>query len=74
MMGPSKLKPLVRRIKKRVTGDDESDTSEVKAPVSSFSSYAAEGDILEKQGDYRKAIEAYTKVIMRDTGTRFATC
>ncbi|KAL2915284.1 hypothetical protein HK105_205149 [Polyrhizophydium stewartii] len=30
-------------------------------PVSSFQSYAAEGDILAKQGDYRKAIEAYSK-------------
>lgn len=32
-------------------------------PVSSFQSLAAEGDILAKQGDFRKAIEAYSKVI-----------
>jgi hypothetical protein len=30
--------------------------------VSSFQSYAAEGDILAKQGNFLKAIEAYTKV------------
>lgn len=31
-------------------------------PVSSFQSYYAEGDLLAKQGDYAKAIEAYSKV------------
>eukprot|EP00842_Homolaphlyctis_polyrhiza_P005083 jgi/Hompol1/5576/HPOL_000428-RA len=37
--------------------------SEEGGPVSSFQSYAAEGDILAKQGDYRKAIEAYSKAL-----------
>ena len=32
-------------------------------PVSSFQSYAAEGDILAKQGDFRKSIAAYTKAL-----------
>ncbi|KNE54866.1 hypothetical protein AMAG_00814 [Allomyces macrogynus ATCC 38327] len=42
--------------------------SEVEGPVSSFQSYAAEGDILAKQGEFRKAIEAYTKALnMRPT-------
>ncbi|KAJ3028485.1 Tetratricopeptide repeat protein 25, partial [Rhizophlyctis rosea] len=31
--------------------------------VSSFQSLAAEGDILAKQGDYRKAIDAYSKAL-----------
>lgn len=31
-------------------------------PVSSFQSYAAEGDLLAKQSEYRKSIEAYTQV------------
>ncbi len=31
--------------------------------VSSFQSYAAEGDMLAKQGEYRKAIDAYGKVV-----------
>lgn len=38
------------------------DSDDEGGPVSSFQSYAAEGDILAKQGDYRKSIEAYTKV------------
>ena len=37
--------------------------SDDEGPVSSFQSYAAEGDILAKQGDYRKAIDAYSKVL-----------
>ncbi|KAI9337886.1 hypothetical protein DFJ73DRAFT_798360 [Zopfochytrium polystomum] len=48
--------------KKKSGGDDE-DASEVEMPVSSFQSYAAEGDILAKQGDFKKAIEAYTKAL-----------
>jgi tetratricopeptide (TPR) repeat protein len=32
-------------------------------PVTSFQSLAAEGDTLAKQGEYRKAIEAYTKAL-----------
>lgn len=35
--------------------------SEAEVPASSFQSYLAEGDILSKQGDFRKSIEAYTK-------------
>lgn len=38
------------------------DESEEGGPVSSFQSLAAEGDILYKQGDLKKAIEAYSKV------------
>jgi hypothetical protein len=44
-------------------GGGEGD-SEAEGPVTSFQSYAAEGDILAKQGDYRKSIEAYTKVFL----------
>ena len=40
---------------------DES-SSQDEGPVSSFQSYIAEGDILTKQSEYRKAIDAYTKV------------
>ncbi len=32
------------------------------ALVSSFQTQAAEGDIMAKQGDFRKAIESYTRV------------
>lgn len=40
--------------------------SENDGPVSSFQSYAAEGDILSKQGDFVKAIDAYsTALILR---------
>lgn len=39
--------------------DEESNNG---APVSSFQTYAAEGDLYGKQGDVRKAIEAYSKV------------
>lgn len=42
---------------------DFDEESEVEGPVSSFQSYAAEGDILAKQGDYRKAIDAYSKAL-----------
>ncbi|KAJ8328399.1 hypothetical protein O5D80_003756 [Batrachochytrium dendrobatidis] len=38
--------------------------SEDDGPVSSFQSYAAEGDILAKQGDFRKAIGAYSKALV----------
>lgn len=31
-------------------------------PVISFQTHAAEGDIMAKQGDFKKAIESYTKV------------
>ncbi|KAJ3364379.1 Tetratricopeptide repeat protein 25 [Allomyces javanicus] len=50
-------------------GDNfDGEGSEVEGPVSSFQSYAAEGDILAKQGEFRKAIEAYTKALnMRPT-------
>jgi predicted negative regulator of RcsB-dependent stress response len=40
----------------------ETDDSEMN-PATSFQSQAAEGDIMAKQGDCRKAIEAYTKVL-----------
>jgi hypothetical protein len=43
----------------------DGDASEQDGPVSSFQSYAAEGDILAKQGEFRKAIDAYTKVLLR---------
>jgi hypothetical protein len=36
--------------------------SQEEGPVSSFQSYVAEGDMLAKQGEYRKAIDAYSKV------------
>lgn len=40
------------------------DDSTFEGPVSSFQSLAAEGDILAKQGEYRKAIDAYTKALI----------
>lgn len=40
----------------------EQDNDNEDGSVSTFQSLAAEGDILAKMGDYRKAIEAYTKV------------
>lgn len=43
--------------------EDFDNESEAEGPVSSFQSYAAEGDILAKQGDYKKAIEAYSKAL-----------
>jgi hypothetical protein len=45
------------------TRNDFDNNDEVEGPVSSFQSMAAEGDILAKMADYRKAVEAYTKVI-----------
>jgi hypothetical protein len=50
-------KPLKVRRK-----DTDSDAGSIVLPKASFASYAAEGDILAKQGDYRKAVEIYTKV------------
>eukprot|EP00158_Paraphelidium_tribonemae_P007175 Partr_v1_DN28138_c0_g1_i1_m55886 putative Tetratricopeptide repeat domain 25 len=41
----------------------EDDLSEVAGPVSSFQSQSAEGDIMAKQGEYRKAVEAYTRAL-----------
>ncbi|KAJ3067385.1 Tetratricopeptide repeat protein 25 [Podochytrium sp. JEL0797] len=43
--------------------DSDSDSDEVKEPVSSFQSLFAEGDILAKQGSFKKAIVAYTKAL-----------
>ena len=40
------------------------DSENEEGPVASFQSYIAEGDILAKQGDFRKAIEAYSKVMI----------
>ena len=42
--------------------EEEIDFNAENGIVSSFQSYAAEGDILAKQGNTLKAIEAYTKV------------
>ena len=44
---------------KRMMDDLESNE---EGPVASFQSYVAEGDILTKQSEFRKAIEAYSKV------------
>jgi tetratricopeptide repeat protein 25 len=38
------------------------DEQEIVTPESTFQSQAAEGDIMAKQGDFRKAIDAYTRV------------
>lgn len=40
---------------------DDSDTED-GGPVATYQSYIAEGDILSKQGEFRKSIEAYSKV------------
>jgi hypothetical protein len=45
-----------------IMSDNYDEESNAGAPVSSFQTYAAEGDLYGKQGDVRKAIEAYTKV------------
>ncbi|KAJ1334367.1 hypothetical protein BSLG_008096 [Batrachochytrium salamandrivorans] len=52
--------PHEKKVTKAKDDDVELDREE-DSPVSSFQSYAAEGDILAKQGNYRKAIEAYSK-------------
>ncbi|KAH6568090.1 hypothetical protein BASA60_008797 [Batrachochytrium salamandrivorans] len=54
--------PHEKKVTKAKDDDVELDREE-DSPVSSFQSYAAEGDILAKQGNYRKAIEAYSKAI-----------
>ena len=41
---------------------DDSETEE-GGPVATYQSYIAEGDILAKQGEFRKSIEAYSKVL-----------
>ncbi|KAJ3254231.1 Tetratricopeptide repeat protein 25 [Boothiomyces macroporosus] len=46
---------------------DDIEEEEVDEIISSFQSYAAEGDILAKQGNYQKSIEAYTKLQLGDT-------
>ena len=46
------------------TQPDIPDDASEDGPVSSFQSYAAEGDLLAKQGEFHKAIEAYNKVIV----------
>ncbi|KAJ3044276.1 Tetratricopeptide repeat protein 25 [Rhizophlyctis rosea] len=43
--------------------DDDGESVEGDPRVSTFQSLAAEGDILAKQGDYRKAIDAYSKAL-----------
>ncbi len=43
-----------------MAGDDSE--TEDGGPVATFQSYIAEGDILAKQGEFRKSIEAYSKV------------
>lgn len=40
--------------------DDDEDEQE--GPTSSFGTYLAEGDVLFKQGESRKALESYTLV------------
>ena len=41
----------------------EDDSSSEGGPKSSFEVYRAEGDVLFKQGEYRKAINSYNTVI-----------
>lgn len=38
--------------------------SDSEGPVSTFASLFAEGDGLSKQGDYQKAVDAFTKVLI----------
>ena len=40
-------------------GDDE----EQEGPKSSFDTYFAEGDVLFKKGEFKKALESYSLVI-----------
>ncbi|KAJ3332050.1 Tetratricopeptide repeat protein 25 [Blyttiomyces sp. JEL0837] len=54
----------MEHMSKRPTKDANADRDSEGEPVSSFQSYAAEGDILAKQGDFRKAIEAYSKALL----------
>jgi hypothetical protein len=51
------------------TSSDDVDSDVEEGPVATFQSYLAEGDILSKQGELRKAIEAYSKVLI--TGSVF---
>ncbi|KAI9203623.1 uncharacterized protein BJ171DRAFT_623115 [Polychytrium aggregatum] len=55
--------PATKDPKATGTGRQEDKDSDEEGNLSSFQSHAAEGDILAKQGDYRKAIEAYTKAL-----------
>lgn len=45
-------------------GEDsfEDEEEEQEAPRSSFGTYLAEGDVLFKQGEYKKALESYSLV------------
>ncbi|KAJ1554500.1 Tetratricopeptide repeat protein 25 [Cladochytrium tenue] len=43
-------------------GNDEASV-DGEAPATSFQSFVAEGDILAKQGDFKKAVEAFTKAL-----------
>ncbi|KAJ3028067.1 UNVERIFIED_CONTAM: Tetratricopeptide repeat protein 25 [Siphonaria sp. JEL0065] len=49
---------------------DEDEDNIVKEPVSSFQSLFAEGDILAKQGDFKKAVIAYTKALGMKLGDK----
>lgn len=41
----------------------EDDEEQEEGPKSSFSTYLAEGDVLYKQGEYKKALDSYSLVI-----------
>lgn len=40
----------------------EDDEEQEEGPKSSFSTYLAEGDVLYKQGEYKKALDSYSLV------------
>lgn len=62
---PRKIQSAPLQRSKNNKDDDSEPESIIKLkPKSSFQSYAAEADILQKQGDFRKAIEIYTKVFL----------
>ncbi|KAJ3026516.1 UNVERIFIED_CONTAM: Tetratricopeptide repeat protein 25 [Siphonaria sp. JEL0065] len=49
---------------------DDDEDSIIREPVSSFQSLFAEGDILAKQGDFKKAVIAYTKALGMKLGDK----
>lgn len=46
-----------------VADDFDAEGSDAEGPVMSFQSHFAEGDILAKQADYKKAVEAYSRAL-----------
>lgn len=65
--------PTKKKNKKKMAEKDQTDLlSESEGPVSTFQSLFAEGDGLWKQGDFQKAVEAFSKALIMKPGDK--TC